>query len=178
MSTKLHQDVRAFHERFGHPVRNRPTIPTAEEMRFRLKLITEEFLELLDAATDVTTTVNLELEYLGENLRGFVDRARIKVDLPELVDAMGDLDYVVEGTRVVCGVDGAPVHAEIQHANMAKDPVYVKAKDGYHTGNAEEQSERPNPATKPTKPPGWKPPDIHAELRRQGWTGAITPEQA
>lgn len=164
MPTKLHHDVRAFHIRFGHPVRTRPSIPTVDEMRFRLKLIAEEFLELIDAATDANhPSVPHLRDTLGKMLRHYIDEAGIKVDLPELVDAMGDLDYVVEGTRAVCGVRGAPVHARIHFANMQKDPVYVAAKDNHHRLLV------PDPAAKPTKPEGWTPPDIREELIEQGW---------
>lgn len=156
MSTNRHHDVRAFHRRFGHAVAETPRVPDDETMRFRLKLIAEEFLEALEAS-------GVYIEHARENLREAIAHAPIEVDLPALVDALGDLDYVIEGTRAVCGVDGAPIHNAIHHANMAKDPVYVATKDEHHR--------TPDPKAKPTKPPTWSPPDIDSELRRQGWTG-------
>lgn len=180
MSTKLHHDVRAFHTRFGHPVRTKPVIPSPEEMRFRLKLITEEYLELLDATTDAAhPAVPHLLETAGKMLRHFINEVGIKVDLPEAIDALGDLDFVIEGTRAVCGVDGAPVHDAIYTANMAKSPVYVQAKDAYH-GKTEDggaltiRSNVPDPTAKPTKPDGWTPPDIRKVLLTQGWEGETT----
>lgn len=156
MSTNRHHDVRAFHRRFGHEVRETPAVPDEATMRFRLKLIAEEFLEALDAC-------GIREGNIEAILRETIANAPIDVDLPALVDALGDLDYVVEGTRAVCGVDGSPVHNAIHHANMAKDPVYVASKDEHHRA--------PDPKAKPTKPAGWSPPDVAGELRRQGWRG-------
>lgn len=158
MSTNRHHDVRAFHRRFGHAVAEKPAVPDDETMRFRLKLIAEEFLETLDACGVDVATLNVD-----NLLRHSIESSGLKVDLPALVDALGDLDYVIEGTRAVCGVDGAPIHNAIHLANMAKDPVYVATKDEYHR--------QPDPKAKPTKPDDWTPPDIDVELRRQGWTG-------
>lgn len=170
MSTNRHHDVRAFHRRFGHDVREVPAVPNEETMRFRLKLIAEEFLEALDAC-------GIREGNIEAILRETIANAPIDVDLPALIDALGDLDYVVEGTRAVCGVDGSPIHNAIHHANMTKDPVYVSIKDAYHKATAEDARAavptigKPDPTAKPTKPAGWSPPDIAAELRRQGWRG-------
>ena len=70
------------------------------------------------------------------------------MDLPKLIDALGDLAYVIEGTAACCGVDMRPIAAEIHRANMEK------------TWNGE---------GKPTKGPGWVEPNIVGELREQGW---------
>jgi predicted HAD superfamily Cof-like phosphohydrolase len=75
----------------------------------------------------------------------------IRVDLPELADALADLDYVVEGARLEFGINGAPIATEVHRANMAKLDGPVR-EDG-----------------KKQKPEGWKPPDIESELRKQGW---------
>ena len=90
------------------------------------------------------------------------------IDLPAFVDALADLDYVVEGTRAVFGVDRRPIEDEVQRANMSKDPVYVSAKDAWHRGDAPEGA-APDPAAKPTKPVEWTPPDVEGELVKQGW---------
>jgi predicted HAD superfamily Cof-like phosphohydrolase len=95
-------------------------------------------------ATAAQVQQRLMIEDLFERwLAGPVD-----VDLPDFVDALGDIDYVIEGTRSVFGVDGAPIAAEIHRANMSKEP---------------------NGWGKPAKPANWTPPDIEWELRRQGW---------
>lgn len=167
--TNLHRDVREFHEKFGHPVRTTPRVPTEEEMRFRLKLIAEEFVELLLAAGYEPNTLRcpktgneIFVGDLNEALRHAIEQGpSLEMDLPAFVDAQGDLDYVNEGTRAVIGYNGAPIHNAIHYANMQKDPVYVAAKDDHHR--------TPDPKAKPTKPEGWSPPDIEQELIEQGW---------
>jgi predicted HAD superfamily Cof-like phosphohydrolase len=129
----LPRTVRRFHERYGHPVRHTPAVSTDDEVRFRLALITEEYKELLDACGT----------YWDAN-----HSDPITVDLPELVDAIGDLMWVLEGTAAVLGVQMGPVIREIARANMSKEP---------------------NGAGKPIKPEGWEPPDVVGCLIAQGW---------
>lgn len=152
----LHHQVLAFHRRFGQSVGEKPHVPSDEDVRFRLNLIAEEFFELLEAAG----------YYIGAVERGKVDasdicKSRIQrdVDLPAFVDALADLDYVVEGTRIVFGVNGHPIAAEVQRANMSKVPA--KTGDRYGGHGAE--------IVRPKKPEGWEGPDIGGELKMQGW---------
>lgn len=78
----------------------------------------------------------------------------MNVDLVEFADALADLDYVIEGTRLEFGINGAPIAAEVHRSNLSKlgpnGPMLRE--DG-----------------KILKPPGWTPPDIAGELRKQGW---------
>lgn len=159
MTHSLHDDVRAFHLKYGHIVATTPRIPSDDVVRFRLKLITEEFFELVGAAAPSSKAG--ELINIENALRSYIVGATINVDLPDFSDAMADLDYVVEGSRAVCGIDGRPIHALVQEANMSKNPVYVQEKDGHHMADG---------TAKPTKPEGWRPPDVASELIRQGWT--------
>lgn len=163
----LYRVVRYFHKKFGHPVEHTPKVPDADQVKFRLKLIAEEFFELLAACEIWPTWHNdgqdeVDAATLVRNCidKDFCDP--VVVNLPEMVDAMCDLDWVVEGTRAVFGVLGAPVLAEVVRANMAKEPSQVAAKDAHH------QSAEPG-AIKPVKPPGWVPPDVRGELLKQGW---------
>lgn len=138
--------VRAFHHRFGHPVRHVPKVPSEEEVRFRMALLIEEFVELL--ASVFGGGIDPERrEEMDRALRA-LENLPIRANLPELADALADLDYVIEGTRAVFGIDGEPIAAAVHAANMAKEP---------------------NGSDKPTKPTGWKPPDIGALLIEQGW---------
>lgn len=140
----LHHMVKDFHVKFGHAVRHKPFVPSREEVRFRLQLIREEFFELMSACNVAPTA------HLAMDLKHKIETANIHVDLPEFMDACGDLDYVVEGTRLVFGVNGLPIAYEIQRANMEKFPS--------------------GPLFKPTKPEGWKPPDIAGCLEAQRQT--------
>jgi len=143
----LARSVRAFHVKYGHPVATAPAVPGDEVVRFRIALIAEEFLELVSAtygprAADAIRGVHGALAMINLN-------HAVRVDLPEFVDAMADIDYVVEGTRAVFGIHGAPIAAEVQRSNMAKDPN--------------------GPNGKPAKPADWTPPDVRGVLLAQGW---------
>jgi predicted HAD superfamily Cof-like phosphohydrolase len=107
-------------------------------------LIAEEFLELCAA--------------LGYHPKLTLDRQvtpfpREHVYLPEVADALADLDYVIEGTRLEFGIDGGPIADAVHAANMRKVGGPTRA-DG-----------------KILKPDEWEPPDIAGELKKQGWDG-------
>lgn len=149
----LRADVRKFHEAFGLPVSKTPAVPSAPRVRLRLNLIAEEFIELLEAHG---LPVQVIKPLLHNTIDSF-DPVTDKVDFVEVADALGDLDYVIEGYRQEAGINGEKVHAEIQRSNMSKlgedgKPIYRD--DG-----------------KAMKGPNFSPPDIAAVLRRQGWDG-------
>lgn len=144
-----HQDmVRAFHQKFGVPCLDRPGVPSDERVRLRLRLIAEEFVELLASCADPYTP-SYEFDRLEKAIEGIINGGPLYVVLPEFVDALGDLEYVILGSACEVGVDLDPVFAEIHRSNMAKEGGGQR-KDG-----------------KITKPPGWVPPDIAGELDRQ-----------
>jgi hypothetical protein len=124
-------------------------------VRLRLRLIAEEFFELLDAALGEYKPEPWRFDAARAAVADIVNDTPIAVDLPELADALADLDYVVEGTRLEFGIDGPPIARAVHSANMAKigGPVDEHGKVG--------------------KPPGWTPPDIDKALRDQGWMPAV-----
>lgn len=137
--------VRAFHAASGQPVRERPEVPPENEVRLRMRLITEEFFEMLEAVFPQDGFVDKPL------FMSRIDYAPLRVDLPELVDAWADLKYVIVGSELTFGVDGAAVFRVVHAANMKKfGPGGGTRADG-----------------KIMKPPGWAPPDIAGELERQ-----------
>lgn len=143
--------VDAFHRKFGYPVRRTPTLPTADELRFRLKLNVEEsMVEVLEACF----APGPELDMAREALRDLLERGRLSVCMRDLVDALEDSDYVTEGFRASLGVDGEPFARLVHAANMAKSPP---------------DRDDPNSTGKAIKPRGWQPPDVAGELRRQGF---------
>jgi len=153
----LADQVRAFHHRFGHPIGCvGPQVPSEERVKFRLQLIAEEFFELLTACeiwpVETLTradTIDEDVDVLASVMVKNAIRDDLgEIDLPALMDALGDLDYVIEGTRLEFGVDGKPIANEIHRANMDKIP---------------------NGFRKPIKPSGWKEPDIEGVLQAQGW---------
>lgn len=143
-------DVMQFHAVMGQEIGASPHVPPEAKVRLRLRLIAEEFFELLDAA--IKPVLRDHIGLAREEVRQAINDNPIDVDMPAFCDATIDLDYVVEGTRVTFGVDGGPLWDEVQRANMAKVGG-TKREDG-----------------KILKPPGWTPPDIEGELKKQGWT--------
>lgn len=124
----LEDQVREFQAAFNQPAPEVPAFPDAETWRLRERLIDEELRELKDA-------------YAAG-------------DFVEMVDALADLLYVVQGAAITVGVHMEPVMAEVHRTNMAKvgGPIDENGKQ--------------------LKPPGWTPPDIEACLERQGWSPA------
>lgn len=147
--------VQAFFRIANQTARETPGTPSEAELRLGLSLVVEEgILELLPAALDIDTEHDHDWVLVRDLLHRFIERAPARVRLVPLMDATIDTDYVVEGLRVRCGVDGTPLWTEVHAKNMAKqggpkDPV---------TG-------------KQLKPDGWTPPDIERLLREQGWQG-------
>lgn len=143
----VHEQVLEFHRKVGQPIVEKPAVPSDERVRLRARLVLEESLEFLEALFGVPSWI----EGVRHSINYAIDRAPVKVDLPKAVDALADIDYVVEGSRIEFGVDGGPIAREVHRANMEKQGG-PRREDG-----------------KVLKPPGWKPPDIDGELDRQGY---------
>lgn len=87
--------VREWHERFSVPVAPTPGIP-ADRMQMRLAILEEEIRELRTAAE--------------------------AGDLVEVLDALCDIQYVLDGTFLEFGLHGhkALAMAEVHASNMSK----------------------------------------------------------
>jgi len=129
------------------PIADRPRVPSDARVRLRAALIVEECLELLDAMFDRKQIV----EVARLSLNRVCAQAPLRVDLPAAADALTDIAYVVEGACLELGIDSDPVFDLVHRANMAKTGGPIR-EDG-----------------KRLKPPGWTPPDVAGELKRQGW---------
>jgi predicted HAD superfamily Cof-like phosphohydrolase len=152
-----------FHHKFGYPVRYYPVYTYTEaEVRFRATLITEEYFEAMRAL--LGPCVDASYKMIGYLINGS-SAMPLRVDLPEFADALGDLDYVVEGTRLTLGIPRLAVAFEIQRANMDKTRTQLEGADAAKLGGW----------VKPMKPEGWKPPNIEAVLRNNGWLGESEP---
>jgi predicted HAD superfamily Cof-like phosphohydrolase len=147
--------VHEFHEAFGVASPDKPTVPDDETVRLRLRLIAEEFFELMHACS--TPAGNGSYAYAIDAVRDWIEDEKaifvVPADLPEIADALADIDYVVEGTRLAFGIDGKPIADEVHRSNLAKLGG-TKREDG-----------------KIEKPAGWQPPDVAGQLRKQGWRG-------
>jgi len=153
--TRLREQVAAFHAMFGYTSNDKPTIPSADEVRRRCRLVIEEALEFVQAMVHKDSAAWWAMKYLKQRIFYVVDKMELEVDIVEVADACADIDYVVEGSRLAFGIDGDDIADEVHKANMAKLGV-----DGKPLKDA---------AGKTIKPEGWTPPDIAGCLEKQGW---------
>jgi predicted HAD superfamily Cof-like phosphohydrolase len=101
--------VKKFHERYGHPAPPMPPlVPDPELVRFRGRLIREEYEELMAElqalcyADDPVRCVELMQKVLKETI---------------------DLCYVVEGTAIALGLPFEAAYDEVHRSNMSKTPA-------------------------------------------------------
>lgn len=150
----LHRQVIEFHQVYGQPIAATPHVPDNDTVALRLRLVVEETLELLTAHGIMCADIEEELFRRIDDHR----REGFKVDLVEAADAMGDLDYVVEGMRITYGIDGGPIAETIHASNMSKlgeDGLPIRDDNG-----------------KVRKGPHFFEPQIEAALLEQGWVKA------
>lgn len=144
--SKIRDQVKAFHDKFGIEDPTVPTMPDAQKLRLRLAMLFEEYNELCEA---VGLKSDVADEHVAE-IWGFTFDPS-KFDMEEVADALGDIDYLSEGFRLTCGINGDSIADEIQRTNLAKEGS-VKSATG-----------------KITKPKNWCPPKIRECLLEQGW---------
>lgn len=125
----LRGQVAEFQAMIGDPSPDRPSLEFADTLPQRIDFIQSEVNEL--------------------------EEALAALDFPEIVDALADIAYFVEGTFQRLGVDSGSIMAEVHRSNMAKRGAGKDANGKWR------------------KPPGWMPPDIAGELRKQGWRGGV-----
>jgi predicted HAD superfamily Cof-like phosphohydrolase len=146
--SEIELHVEDFNWRFGYRINGgAPEVPHDDEVRFRSRLMVEEFCEVMEVLFGCTPATMDEIRLM---LRSMTSLVTIHVDLPKLARELADLDFVVQGTRASFGLPRAPVARVVHRANMAK---------------------LPSGGDKPTKPEGWAPPDVEAVLRACGWRG-------
>lgn len=141
--------VASFHALMGQRDPLTPRDLTPEERMTRARLIMEEAAgELCVALVGVPAALMLADEMI---LKAGQKRGREPGDLVEIADAVIDTHVVAAGTLVAAGVQDKELIDLVCEANDAK------------VGGGRDEN------GKWQKPPGWTPPDIAGELRRQGW---------
>ena len=115
----ISEKVREFRHRFGLHVALTPNLAPKESLNLHHSLISEEVEELRNAI--------------------------IERDAEEVLDALGDITYLVYGAALECGYDLDEALDRIHAANMAKlrEGVVHRRPDG-----------------KVLKPAGWMPPSM------------------
>jgi predicted HAD superfamily Cof-like phosphohydrolase len=108
----LQEDVNRFMRAMGQTVRGYPQTPPDEERKLRIRLVTEEFDETIDALIE-----------LGNPS---LSRGRELDLLAELADGIADLVYVLVGTASTFGITLNDVWEAVQNANLAKTKGAVR----------------------------------------------------
>jgi len=116
------------------------TIPDEETRRLRAQLILEEALETIYALG-----MGVVSDFNGLSIMPSDDDP----DLEKIIDGCCDLNYVLTGTLVSCGVPDSPHYDEVNKCNLAKFPNAVA------TFNESGKYQKPN---------GWVGPD-HAKVQ-------------
>lgn len=115
--------VKEFHLKFGHPVGEEPSLfEDVSRAPLRLELIREEFCELLEASGYKDAALEIRSVYLNPD-------ADFSETLVGIADALGDLEYVVNGMALELGINLPQVVSEIHRSNMTKlgpdgNPIY------------------------------------------------------
>ena len=177
-ASTINAQVTEFHKAFEQDIGEKPAVPSDDVVRLRVSLIMEEAFEAFeafhqlgenggefafgDALGKVGGDVgeDVDTDQIGEAKKRVQELIKALVpsmNLVEFVDACQDLDYVVEGARLTCGVNGEPCAAEVHRSNLSKlgaDGKPVIRADG-----------------KRLKGPNYSPPDLASVLKLQGWEG-------
>lgn len=150
--SKLRMQVRAFHEAFSVPVLTRPQVPSDDRVRLRLRLVAEEFFELLEACTDEYDRAREEIDEARELVTRTIEDAPIAVDLVGVADALADIQVVCCGSEIEFGIDGDKTMDEVMASNLSKIGSTIR-EDGKILKDA----------------PGYFAPNLERVLREQGW---------
>lgn len=141
------QDVVDFHRGIKAPVGDPTAIDCTIDIALRVKLIAEEFDELLGALCPRFGESQFVTDAVEEWLKERVALGG-ETDPVEAADALADMCVVTIGSAVAWGIPLPEVWNEVHHSNMAKLGGPVR-EDG-----------------KQLKPKNWTPPDIVGVLRR------------
>lgn len=95
-----------------------------DRVDLRMKLIAEEFFELVAAVYNEQAAYELESAWNGLFSDGMTDERRN--DVVAAADATGDLRYVIEGFDLEAGIPAEKVFDEIHSSNLSK-----LGKDGF-----------------------------------------------
>jgi predicted HAD superfamily Cof-like phosphohydrolase len=127
--------VKEFHQAFGHPVETSPLTPSVKQMKFRARFLLEEVSEHILALgarkrenQHLARAVEL-IELARAQVAVALDYEFNDVDMIEVADSLGDLDYIVNGAALTYGIPLPAITKEIHDSNMTKlgedgKPIY------------------------------------------------------
>lgn len=125
MTKTTFERVREFHLKFGHPVNEgTPDLASLPEelVTLRMNLIAEEFTELVEAVYGEQASDAIGEAWEAMYAHGLDREADGKrnLDTVETADALGDMDYVINGLAHVAAIPHDNVVKEIHDSNMSK----------------------------------------------------------
>lgn len=147
----VHDMVVEFHQVYSMVIGKGAAAVDHPDMAMRLRLIAEEFCELIEAVRgrEAAETVRSAFET--------IDVGPTNADLIATADALGDLTYVIYGMAILANIPLDSVITEIHRSNLTKlgpDGKPVLRADG-----------------KVGKGPHFQPPNLAAILHSEGETG-------
>lgn len=185
----LSHQVHQLHIAMDQPVADKPTHLLVTDRDKRLRLILEEFLELVEHE-------GFNLSYCGMPIStspGSLTLTHVEgsqQNLVEVADALGDLMVVIQGTAIEHGIPLDDVLDAIQDSNMSKldeydRPIINGVTEGYRCADLQDmQEDSPVPIDEPgyrsdvpvgkfLKGPDYVPPTaaIESILHNAGWDG-------
>ena len=107
--------VQEFHSIYGLPVTHDTPCVDRERVHMRMKLIAEEFSELVGAVYGSQARATVENAY-----KEAVHEDDHSRNVIETADALGDITYVVYGMALEMGIPMREVMREIQASNLSK----------------------------------------------------------
>jgi predicted HAD superfamily Cof-like phosphohydrolase len=185
----LMADIAKLHEAFDHPVRldghvcndfmnAESSVVLQQRLMMRLRLVAEEFFELLRGATG-----SHHIDQLEDGVSTVLDQWRDSYDYNaiETADALTDLMVVIVGMALELGIPLDRTWAEVHRSNMAKaQPTWWCEKCDCHTedhdkacvycGNkvyVQKMVVKKRVDGKVLKPEGWTKPDIEGALKSE-----------
>lgn len=111
------KDVAEFHQTFGVPSSEKPTVPSMDRIKLRLTLILEELHELAQASAAETEFIDM----LDQKVKEFQPGNSIP-DPVEVIDALCDLQVVLNGSIIEYGFHDVfdDAFEEVHQSNMSK----------------------------------------------------------
>ncbi|TXH42223.1 MAG: hypothetical protein E6Q97_36105 [Desulfurellales bacterium] len=103
-----------FHEAFGAPVAWKPTVPPADRIELRLRLIFEE------AIVELSRAVGLDPSELETAFEIMLRTPPGAVDLISVADSLTDARYVIDGACLEFGLPAEKLLREAHRSNMSK----------------------------------------------------------
>jgi predicted HAD superfamily Cof-like phosphohydrolase len=108
--------VLKFTQAFKQHIGTEPALPPDDVLRLRMRLLAEEFFEALYAVYGRGACLDIsETELMVD-----ISTLPVRASLPDLADALADMDYVARGTALACGYDYDAVLMEVCRSNDTK----------------------------------------------------------